>query len=70
MTERLVELVLTLPTVNLILMAVHAAAHISPDGPPKERFRRIADDIARQLTAVGAGELVVREREGGPHGGH
>jgi hypothetical protein len=53
MTERTVELVFALPTVNLILMAVHAAAHLSPDGPPTERFRRIADDIERQPKEAG-----------------
>ncbi len=70
MSEPIVELVFTLPTVNLILMAVHAAAHVSPEGPPKERFRQLADEIVRQLKAAGAGESVAREREGGPHGGH
>ncbi len=60
MTEPTVSLVLTLPTVNLILMAVHSAAHLSPDGPPKERFRRVADEIVRQLEEAGAGESVSR----------
>lgn len=70
MNEPTVSLVFTLPTVNLILMAVHAAAHVSPKGPPKERFRRLADEIVRQLEGAGAGESVAREREGGAHGGH
>jgi hypothetical protein len=35
-------------------MAVHAAAHLSPVGPPKERFRRVADDIMRQLKEAGS----------------
>jgi hypothetical protein len=48
-SELTVKLVFTLPTVNLILMAVPAAAHVSPEGPPKERFRRVADDITRQV---------------------
>ena len=70
MSEPIVELVFALPTVNLILMAVHAAAHLSADGPPKERFRRVADDIVRRLKEAGAGESVARAREGGPRGGH
>ncbi|MFN8625173.1 MAG: hypothetical protein U0587_04185 [Candidatus Binatia bacterium] len=70
MTEPTVSLVFTLPTINLILMAVHAAAHVSPEGPAKERFRRVADEIVRELKAAGAGESVAREREGGPRHGH